>query len=167
MERVPRKAWYNVLTYRKVSSGQVYRVQVLKKILIGQSRTLLLCTVYLYGTLTLTDVIFWATFLFRNQSLPSTWISDCFFLHHILKQSRTKCNKRCGCLTEVNFSRDGKKQFSSITPFFYYWLLDGGWTATRISYHFLTTSVLQYWIDLWPFRTPVHVQTLSPLLLNC
>ena len=38
-----------------------------KKILIGQSRTFLLCTVYSYGTLTLSDIIFSATFLFRNQ----------------------------------------------------------------------------------------------------
>ena len=122
---------------------------------------------YLCGTLTLSDIIFWATFLFRNQSLPSTWISDCFFLYRILKQSQTKCDKRCGRFTEVNFSLDGKKQFSSTTPFFYHCLLDGGWTTTRISYHSLTTSTLQYWIDLWPFRTPVHRQTLSPLILNC
>lgn len=136
---------------------------MLKKILIGPSRTFLLCTVYLYGTLTLSDIIFWATVLFRNQSLPSTLPST--FSSYF--KTKPKCNKCCGRLTDVNFSRDSKKQFSSTTPFFYYRLLDEGWTATSISYHSLTTSAQQYRIDLWPFRTPVHIQTLSFLILNC
>ena len=36
-----------------------------------------------------------------------------------------------------------------------------------VSCHSLTTSALQYWIDPGPFRTPVHLQTLSAVILNC
>ena len=91
MERVLRKARYNVLTYRKVSLAQIYRAGAQENTDRSVKNFSVVYCLFIWH-LDIKWHYFLTTFLFRNQSLPSTWISYCFVLCHILQQSQTKCN---------------------------------------------------------------------------